>query len=164
MTDSKSASDRHARAARRTAHERGAGLAGAALAAALLAWIAGPMFAEPLFDAYQRWSPRPIPATRVLVVRIDAESLEALGPWPWPRSYLARLSDRLRDGGAAAVGYDLLFAESDPSNPVRFADAFPALSPSALRRGGGGCPSGGGRRSRRRPLASTTRTRVVLCA
>lgn len=130
MTDSKSASDRHARAARRTARERGAGILGAALAAALLAWFAGPMFAEPLFDAYQRWSPRPIPATRVLVVRIDAESLDALGPWPWPRSYLARLSDRLREGGATAVGYDLLFAESDPSNPERFADAFPALSPA----------------------------------
>lgn len=97
----------------------------------LLALLAGPLFAEPLFDRYQRWWPRPIPATRVLVVRIDAESLKALGPWPWPRSYLAALTDRLREGGASVVGYDLLFAEGDASNPRRFVDQFPALSLAA---------------------------------
>ncbi len=132
MTGSKSTSeDRHARAAARDARVRRAGLGGALLIALMLAVLAGPLFAEPLFDRYQRWLPRKIPATRVLIVRIDAESLKALGPWPWPRSYLAALTDRLREGGAAAIGYDLLFAEGDASNPKRFVDQFPALSPAA---------------------------------
>ena len=125
------ADDRHARAAARDARVRGAGLGGALLVVVLLALLTGPLFAEPLFDRYQRWLPRPIPATRVLIVRIDAESLKALGPWPWPRSYLAALTERLREGGATAIGYDLLFAEGDASNPKRFVDQFPSLSPTA---------------------------------
>ena len=129
MTDSTSRSERRARA--RRMRLRRAGLAGAAAIVATLALLAGPLFPEALFDRYQRWLPRPIPRTRVLVVRIDAESLKALGPWPWPRSYLAALTDRLREGGAVAVGYDLLFAEGDASNPKRFVEQFPALSPAA---------------------------------
>jgi len=131
MTDSNSPSDHRVRVAARQARIRMAGAVGAALIALLLAWSAGPLFPEPLFDRYQRLHPRPIPATRVLIVRIDAESLRTLGPWPWPRSYLAALTDRLREGGAAAVGYDILFAEADPSQPQRFADAFPDLSAAA---------------------------------
>ena len=115
----------------RVALARWYGVGAAVLTALLLAWLTGPLFVEPLFDRYQRWSPRHIGTTRVLVVRIAAESLRALGPWPWPRSYLALLTDRLREGGAAAVGFDMLFAEQDASNAQRFADVFPGLSPAA---------------------------------
>jgi serine phosphatase RsbU (regulator of sigma subunit)/CHASE2 domain-containing sensor protein len=108
-----------------------AGLLTALATAAWLAAFAGRLFAEPLFDRYQRWQPRQITETRVHVVRIDAESLRALGPWPWPRSYLALLTDRIREAGAVAIGYDIVFAEPDPAtDPARTADLFGTLSPA----------------------------------
>ena len=113
------------------------GLAAALLVTALLAGFTGALFAEPLFDRYQRWSPRPITAdTRVHIVRIDAESLRAppqgLGRWPWPRSYLALLTDRLRAAGAVAIGYDIVFAEADPAtDQARIDDVYSTLSPAA---------------------------------
>jgi adenylate cyclase len=117
----------------RVARIRLAGLAGALITAAILAVFAGSLFAEPLFDRYQRWQPRQIAQTRVHIVRIDAESLRALGPWPWPRSYLAILTDRIREAGAVAIGYNFIFAEPDPtSSPERIANTFSTLSPSAL--------------------------------
>lgn len=118
----------------RVARIRLAGLAGALITAAILAVFAGSLFAEALFDRYQRWQPRQIAAdTRVHIVRIDAESLRALGPWPWPRSYLALLTDRIREAGAVAIGYNIIFAEPDPaSSPARIADVYAALSPSAF--------------------------------
>lgn len=109
-----------------------AGLVAALVTAALFAAFAGSLFAEPLFDRYQRWQPRQIPETRVHIVRIDPESLKELGPWPWPRSYLAALTDRIRDAGAVAIGFDIVFAEPDPAtDPKRTADVFSSLSPAA---------------------------------
>ncbi len=105
-------------------------LAGLAMAAVLLLFGGSPV-SERLFDQYQRWQPRPIAQTRVHIVRIDAESLRALGPWPWPRSYMALLTDRLREAGAAAVGFDIVFAEADPTSPGRFAEAYPGLGAAA---------------------------------
>ncbi|MGE5577329.1 MAG: CHASE2 domain-containing protein [Syntrophothermus sp.] len=66
-------------------------------------------------------APRPAAATRpafsppeVVIVAIDDASLVKLGRWPWPRSLHARLLDRLREAGARAVGFDLLFDEPSP--------------------------------------------------
>lgn len=131
MTGLKSTSD-PAPGMIRMRHVRLAGLVAALLTAALLALFTSKLFPEPLFDRYQRWQPRVIAETRVHIVRIDAESLRALGPWPWPRSYLALLTDRIRAAGAAAIGYDIVFAEPDPAtDPRRTADLFGTLSPGA---------------------------------
>ncbi|WP_119462797.1 CHASE2 domain-containing protein [Rhodospirillaceae bacterium SYSU D60014] len=46
----------------------------------------------------------------VVVVLIDAASLKALGPWPWPRSYHARLLDALAAAGAGRVALDIDFS------------------------------------------------------
>ena len=118
-------------AAARRARVRRAGVAGAVVVAALLAWFAGPLFAEPLFDRYQRWSPRVIDSPRVHVVRIDAESLRRVGPWPWPRAYLTQMTRRLHAAGVRTVAFDIMFAEKDPSDPVRFVKVFPGLSAAA---------------------------------
>ena len=113
------------------------GLVAAVLVAGLLAAFAGSLFAAPLFDLYQRWQPRQIAAdTRVHIVRIDAESLRAapkgLGRWPWPRSYLELLNERLRAAGAVAIGYDIVFAEADPATDLaRIDDVYATLSPAA---------------------------------
>jgi adenylate cyclase len=78
-----------------------------------------------VFDAYQRASPRAYdPAAPVHIIDIDEAALDAYGQWPWPRSYMAALTDRLFDHGAAAVGYDILFAEPDRTSPERIAESW----------------------------------------
>src|SRR6516162_9078425 len=63
-----------------------------------------------IFDAYQRADPRPWnPDAPIRIVDIDDESLARIGQWPWPRSTLAGLVDRLGELGAAAVAFDIVF-------------------------------------------------------
>jgi adenylate cyclase len=65
------------------------------------------------FDFEQRLLPRPAHDSPVRVVDIDEASLSRFGQWPWPRDILAKLTDRLAELGAAAIGYDVLFPEAD---------------------------------------------------
>lgn len=51
------------------------------------------------------------PERRVVVVDIDEASLRAIGPWPWPRSTLARLSRKIEQAGAAVQVFDIVFPE-----------------------------------------------------
>ncbi len=55
---------------------------------------------------------RPV-SDRVVIVAIDESSLKREGRWPWPRTRLAKLVDRLSQSGAAVIGLDLLFPEKD---------------------------------------------------
>ncbi|RUM19215.1 adenylate/guanylate cyclase domain-containing protein [Rhizobium phaseoli] len=74
------------------------------------------------FDEYQRLVPRSFEPMPVRVVDIDEASLREFGQWPWPRDRLALLVDRLSQMGAAAIAFDVLFAEPDrlsPRNVVR---------------------------------------------
>lgn len=70
-----------------------------------------------VFDQYQRWQPRSHRTAPVRIVDIDEESLQRLGQWPWPRTRLAALTERIRASGAAAIGFDFIFAEPDRSSP-----------------------------------------------
>ncbi|MFA5082119.1 MAG: adenylate/guanylate cyclase domain-containing protein [Hydrogenophilaceae bacterium] len=71
-----------------------------------------------VFDQYQRWRPRVYQETPVRIIDIDDESLTRLGQWPWPRTRIAELVDRLRDAGAAAIAFDVMFAEPDRTSPA----------------------------------------------
>lgn len=54
---------------------------------------------------------------RVVIVDIDEKSLREIGRWPWPRVQTAKLTENLlTQYGAAAVGYDIVFAEPDQSS------------------------------------------------
>lgn len=55
---------------------------------------------------------RPV-SGRVVIVAIDEHSLKRKGRWPWPRTRLAKLVDKLTESGVAAIGLDLLFPEKD---------------------------------------------------
>lgn len=75
------------------------------------------------FDYLQRLAPRAFsPDLPVRVVDIDEASLATLGQWPWPRSLVAELVDRLNGYGAASIGFDMLFAEPDRYSPARLAE------------------------------------------
>ncbi len=49
------------------------------------------------------------PPPDVVIVGIDEASLAEIGRWPWPRSRLAALVDRLHAAGARAIGLDTVF-------------------------------------------------------
>jgi adenylate cyclase len=77
-----------------------------------------------VFDAYQRLQPRPESQAPILLVDIDEASILELGQWPWPRSALAEIVDRLGELGAAAVTFDMVFPEPDRTSPARIAAAL----------------------------------------
>ncbi len=72
------------------------------------------------FDILQRISPRAYnPDLPVRVVDIDEKSLAEWGQWPWPRTLLGQMVERLGEYGAAAIAFDMLFAEPDRYSPMR---------------------------------------------
>ncbi|MDX2202848.1 MAG: adenylate/guanylate cyclase domain-containing protein [Hyphomicrobiaceae bacterium] len=80
------------------------------------------------FDIMQQAVPRRPAAERpVVIVDIDEDSIKANGQWPWPRTLIARLVDRLAEAKARAVAFDVLFAEADrlsgPSLATALAEA-----------------------------------------
>ena len=95
---------------------------GLAMLAALIALrIWDPPSVEDLrlrsFDFYQILKPR-IPTVKpVVIVDIDEDSLRSLGQWPWPRTLVADLIERLTGLGAVAIAFDVIFAEADRLSP-----------------------------------------------
>jgi len=71
-----------------------------------------------VWDNYQRAKPRPYQPMPVRIIDIDEESLARMGQWPWPRTEVARLVDRLTELGAATVAFDILFSEPDRISPA----------------------------------------------
>lgn len=70
-----------------------------------------------IFDQFQRWHPRQYVDAPVRIVDIDEASLARLGQWPWPRTKIAEMLDKLGAAEVAVVGFDVLFPESDRTSP-----------------------------------------------
>lgn len=77
------------------------------------------------FDAYQVLKPREATDNLVTVVDLDEDSLAEIGQWPWSRSVVAEMVEKLTAAGAVAIGFDIVFAEPDRLSPTRLADALP---------------------------------------
>jgi adenylate cyclase len=76
------------------------------------------------FDFYQQLRPNETTLRPAVIVDIDEESLATLGQWPWPRTRLADLVDRLTQAGAAVIAFDILFPEPDGLSPALAANTF----------------------------------------
>ena len=94
----------------------------------LALWLVNPIPVQNLrlaqFDQFQRWHPRPYTPVAVRVVDIDEVSLKAYGQWPWPRTRLAELIQRLNEAGSAAIAFDVLLTEPDRTSPVAMAQLW----------------------------------------
>jgi adenylate cyclase len=113
------------------------GLVFALLAVAMLIRYADPFFVSALrliaFDYYQRLDHRTYdPGLPVRVVDIDSESLAKIGQWPWPRTTMAKLLRTLTEQGAAAIAFDVLFAEPDQTSLEQVAKRLPAADAQQL--------------------------------
>jgi adenylate cyclase len=76
------------------------------------------------FDLFQVLRPREQKARPVVIADIDEASLKEIGQWPWPRTIVADLVTKLRELGAVAVGFDIVFAEPDRLSPAVAAAGF----------------------------------------
>ncbi len=87
------------------------------------------------FDFYQAQKPRPLPEQRVVaIVDLDDESLASIGQWPWPRTTVARLVERIVEYGGVVVGFDIVFAEPDRMSPQKFVESVSGLDPTMKSR------------------------------
>jgi adenylate cyclase len=93
----------------------------AVLAAAIIARVVAPDLLARLsliaFDLYQRAAPRQAVNSPIRIIDIDDNSLKEIGQWPWPRTTVAKVVDRLADAGAAVVAFDIDFADPDRTSP-----------------------------------------------
>ncbi len=77
-----------------------------------------------LFDQYQRWYPRDYTDVPVRIIDIDETSLIKLGQWPWPRTRISELIERLNSAHVATIGFDIIFSEPDRTSPQAMADLW----------------------------------------
>ena len=52
------------------------------------------------------------PGPEVVIAVVDEKSQDKLGRWPWPRSTLAKLINKLTEYNAFTIGFDMVFSES----------------------------------------------------
>ncbi|MEM7463775.1 MAG: adenylate/guanylate cyclase domain-containing protein [Pseudomonadota bacterium] len=72
------------------------------------------------FDTYQRIHPRKALGQPIRIIDIDEQSIAEFGQWPWPRTTIAQIVDRLRELGALTVAFDMVFSEPDRTGPGEF--------------------------------------------
>ena len=122
------------RRARRTALALGLGSA----LLVLMPWWAGwlqPVETVAMSLAMRLRGPRP-PQPDVVVVAIDAASIDRLGRWPWPRDCVGGLIERLSAAGARTVALDVVFSEPTRSPPGVDLSGQDAALASAMQRAG----------------------------
>ena len=103
------------------------------LAAWMLAFLAGfgLMWADVGSDLEQKFgnvraSFLEKPASgQVVIVEIDAKSLQAIDHWPWPREYYANAVEKLNEAGVTQIAFDIDFSSrSTDTQDQIFADAI----------------------------------------
>lgn len=70
---------------------------------------------------------------KVVVVAIDAPSIDQIGVWPWPRRLHAELLHRLEAAGAGDIAFDVDFSTpSDPASDEAFVKALREVGGSTI--------------------------------
>jgi len=65
------------------------------------------------------------PSDKIVIVKIDEESLAELGRWPWDRKVVAKIVENLVSSGAEIVALDIIFPEkSVPESDNKLAAAL----------------------------------------
>ncbi len=86
------------------------------------------------FDLEEQFAPRiyqPL-SVPVRIVAIDDASVTHVGQWPWPRTLVAKLVERIAAGHPHVLGVDIIFAEPDRFSPAQLA-SLPGIPPDLAR-------------------------------
>ena len=73
----------------------------------------------------------------VVIAAVDEKSIDKYGLWPWNRSIIAKLVDKLTAGGAKVIAFDMVFGDPDRNSSYvtikSFLNAYDerALSPTS---------------------------------
>jgi len=86
------------------------------------------------FDLYQRIDPRNRGSAPALIVAIDEASIATRGQWPWPRSDVADLIEKITLARPAAIAVDIIFPEPDRISPERLARRLVTVDPALAER------------------------------
>ena len=76
------------------------------------------------FDYYQSFFPISYEASPVSIVAIDEKSLERYGQFPWPRTLLADLVNKIGKAGPIVIGIDILLPEEDRTSLKKIAEQY----------------------------------------
>ncbi len=71
-----------------------------------------------VYDTRYRIRGHSTPPKEVVIVGIDDKSLEKIGRWPWDRSKVAALIDKLKDMGAKVIMMDIIFSEPSKDDEI----------------------------------------------
>jgi adenylate cyclase len=103
------------------------------LLAAFFAWASDSdalsSFRLYVFDEFLRLKPRIYEPVPVRIIDIDDDSLARFGQWPWPRTLLAKLVNRLDEMGVATIAFDILFVDPDRTTPSHLVEDMPGITP-----------------------------------
>jgi len=118
----------------------------ALIGGAILLRYADPFFVRALrliaFDYFQRLDAEPYdPNLPARIVDIDEKSLAQIGQWPWPRTVVRDLLLALTSKGAAAVAFDILFAEPDRTSLEQIVNKLPSSEAAIISSAIAGRPS-----------------------
>jgi len=72
------------------------------------------------FDIRFKWRGVKSPSPAIVSAVIDEKSLDKEGRWPWSRSKMAKLVNKLSDDGAKVIGFDFFFTEPDENSNLTF--------------------------------------------
>jgi serine/threonine-protein kinase len=66
-----------------------------------------------LYDMRAKLRARAKAGDAVVMIGIDDQSIREIGRWPWPRNYLAEMTDQLAEAGAKVIGIDVFLREPE---------------------------------------------------
>jgi eukaryotic-like serine/threonine-protein kinase len=71
------------------------------------------------YDLMMNFRSDPGVSNEVVIVDIDNDSIEKLGRWPWPRSLLAKIINKINSGDPRVIGLNIILSEPEESNGLK---------------------------------------------
>jgi adenylate cyclase len=94
----------------------------------VLAYLILPQYYTPLEnrtkDIFFTFRDSVEPKQNIYIIDIDEKSLDHFGQYPWERTVIADILQKMTEAGAGIIGLDVMFPEEDRTSPHKFAEKF----------------------------------------